>query len=198
MTTRKIFVFAAVSLLIGFLVGYLFRNFQITGLIIGTTKENVADQVKKLYALANPLASIEVVTSSEESGMYKVVLRARDVNGLTYREVYATKDGKLLTENLIFVEKYIQQIESLKNFVDCLDNESVRVYGINNQTATLLQLNVLGIYSGKLYVSCDGQLVTRCIDAGVQEVPSVAVGKDVFPGVKTLDWFEQQTKCRLT
>jgi hypothetical protein len=114
------------------------------------------------------------------------------------REVYATKDGKLVTESLIFVEKSIQQIESLKNFVDCLDKESVRIYGISNHTATLLQLNVLGIYSGKLYVACDGAFVSRCVDAGVQQVPSVVVGKSVSPGVKTLDWFEQQTKCKLS
>jgi len=194
MVTKKATMLLVVALLVGFLVGYVFKNF----LFIGTTKEGVGEQVRKLYALSNPGTTVEVVSITEESGMYKVFLKARDANGVNYREVYATKDGKLMTENLIFVESSIKQIESLKNFVDCLDNETVRIYGINNQTATLLQLNVLGVYSGKLYVSCDGQLVSKCVEAGVQQVPSVVIGKDVSPGVKTLDWFAQQTKCKLS
>lgn len=188
-----IILISAVLLVLIVLIGMGFIQLKIPGFV---SKEDVAQKVKSLYELANPGAVIEVVTTTEESGIYKIILKVSDISGTTYRESYVTKDGKLLTESVIFVKESIEQIEKMKNFVDCLDNKTIRIYGISNQTATLLQLNILGRYSTKLFVACDGDLVQRCIAANVTQVPSVVFGNYVDPGVKTIDWFEKISGCK--
>jgi len=173
------------------LVGLGFVSFS-----LGLPKSEVGKKIKNLYELANPGTTVEILTLTEESGLYKAVLRASGVGGTNYAEVYVSKDGKLLTQNVILVEQSIEQIKKLKDFADCLDGKGVKIYGISNHTATLLQFNILGIYSAKLYVSCDGALVQNCISANVTQVPSVVFGGRIEPGVKTVEWFEQATGCK--
>jgi len=196
---RKVIVISTiVAIFLIFMVLILFGFISIpsiTGFFIGTSKETVGNRIKSLYELANPGTIIEIVTITEESGIYKIVLRASDFTGTTYREIYVTKDGKLLTENVIFVEESIAQIEKMKNFVNCLDERGVRIFGVSNQTASLLQLNVLGRYGLKLFVACDINM-DACLAAKVTQVPSVVIGNLVDPGVKTIDWFERTTECK--
>ncbi|MEM5766024.1 MAG: hypothetical protein QW423_00020 [Candidatus Aenigmatarchaeota archaeon] len=163
---------------------------------LGIPKSDVGNKIKTLFELSNPGTSVEILTLTEESGLYKILIKAFGPSGTNYVEVYATKDGKLLTQNVIFVEQSIQQIKRLKDFVDCLDGKGVKIFGLNNQTATLLQLNILGIYSTKLYVSCDGDLVTNCVQANVTQVPSIVFAGRIDPGVKTIEWFELITGCK--
>lgn len=178
-----------------FLALIILATFGFIPLPFFISKEEVGKKIKSLYELANPGASIEVVTVTEQSGIYKIVLKARDLTGTTYHEVYVTKDGKLLTEGVILVEESIAQMERLRKFVDCLDGKGVRIYGMSNHTASLLQLNILGRYSLKLFVACDIN-IQSCLAANVTEVPSVVVDKSVYPGVKTIDWFENIAGCK--
>jgi len=172
-----------------FVLGFISFSFSLP-------KGEVSKKIKSLYELANPGTSVEVLTLTEESGLYKALVRATGAGGVNYGEVYVTKDGKLLTQNVIFVEQSIEQISKLKDFVDCLDEKGVKIYGISNHTATLLQLNVFGVYSTKIYVSCDGDLVQNCLAANVTQVPSITFAGRVEPGIKSLQWFEQVTGCK--
>jgi hypothetical protein len=197
MMKRRIIFLTLTFLVLSFLVGTLLGALMpVEFELFGPSKEEVAKEVKKLYELANPGAQIEIVTTLEESGLYKIVLKSTGPTGITYREAYVTKDGKLLTENVILVKESTKQIQMFKDFVDCLDEKGVKIYGLNNSTATLLQLNILGRYSGKLYVSCDGANLQTCLNAGIQQIPSVVYNNDIYPGVKTIDWFAQQTGCK--
>ncbi|MEM7821581.1 MAG: hypothetical protein QXX38_02080 [Candidatus Aenigmatarchaeota archaeon] len=191
MMMKRIYVLI-VALIV--LFGVLFYSLGLFG--VRVQKREVENKIKSLYELANPGAIVEVVGAFEESGIYKIILKIRDVNGITYREVYVTKDGRLLTEGVIFVEESIVQIEKMKKFVDCLDEKGVRIYGVTNQTATLLQLNLLGRYSTKLLIACDLNL-ERCLAANITQVPSVVAGRIVDVGIKNIDWFERVTGCRL-
>lgn len=164
--------------------------------IAGQSKDAVAADVKNLYELANPGSVVGVVATTEENGMYKIVLRITSSSDTTYPEIYATKDGKLLTTSMILVDESISQMTKLRDFVDCLDSKGVRIAGISNQTATLLQLNVLGTYSPKLFVDCSANL-DACVAANVTQVPSVVIGQYVIPGVQSTDWFERVTGCAL-
>jgi len=172
-----------------FVLGFISFSFSLP-------KGEVSKKIKSLYELANPGTSVEVLTLTEESGLYKALVRATGAGGVNYGEVYVTKDGKLLTQNVIFVEQSIEQISKLKDFVDCLDEKGVKIYGISNHTATLLQLNVFGVYSTKIYVLCDGDLVQNCLAANVTQVPSITFAGRVEPGIKSLQWFEQVTGCK--
>ena len=163
-----------------------------------TPTAEIEEKVKNLYELANPGSTAEIISINEESGVYKVVVKISTAGGTTYREAYVTKDGKMLTENMIFIEQSIERINAFKNFTDCLRMNGVRIYGITNDTATLLQLNLLGRYSTQLFVPCDGNLISYCISANVSQIPSVVINGRVYPGVKDITWFERITNCRLS
>jgi hypothetical protein len=169
-------------------------------------QSNVENTVKKFYELALPGSTVEVVSLKEESGLYKVLSKVTTAGTVSYLEAYVTRDGKLLTtaDSTILIERSIEQIEKSKNFIECLFNKNLRIFGVLNQTAnpqgaqaTLIQLNLLGrLYSPKLFISCDGDLVQQCIAAGVTQVPSVVFNNSVEPGIKTVDWFESKTGCK--
>jgi hypothetical protein len=189
---------AAVLLLVVALVALGYVSFSLS-----LPKSEVSKKIESLYELANPGTNVEVLSLSEESGLYKALLKVVSPTGTNYAEVYVTKDGKILVQNVILVEQATEQIKKLKDFVDCLDNKKLKIYGVLNQTenpqgatTTLLQLNILGVYSSKLYVSCDGRFVQNCISAGVTQVPSVVFGERIEPGIKTIEWFESATGCK--
>jgi len=196
----KYFLIIVVTLLIGFVIGFYFPNlFQVN------SKNTVANKVKTLYELANPGTEISVESISDVSGIYKILLKAVGPTGVNYREVYVTKDGKLLTEGVIYVENSTKSIKSFKDFVDCLYDKGVRIYGVLNRTelptgavATYLQLNLLGRYSGKLFVDCDGAGISNCLNANVTRVPSVVYDGRVYPGVKSTSYLENITGCKLS
>lgn len=192
MQTKVLIVSLSVVLLALVILTYL----GFISLSLGVPKSEVSNKLKNLYELANPGTKIEVLTLTEQSGLYKGLLKATGTTGTNYIEVYVTKDGKLLTQNVIFVEQSIEQIRRLKNFVDCLGSKNVKIFGLSNDTVTLLQLNILGVYSTKLFVPCDGEMISNCISAKVEKVPSVVFAGRVEPGVKSIEWFEAATGCK--
>lgn len=160
---------------------------------------DVSQKLESLYELVNPGIDASVVTIEEESGLYKVLVKAVDAAGTTnFQEVYITKDGKLLTQSLLRVDESITQLNKIRNFVDCLDNKSVRIAGIVNQTATLLQFNALGgnYAFTKLYFSCDGANAQQCVNAGIIQVPAVIYQNQGYPGVQPISFFENLTACK--
>lgn len=190
-----------VALVLLFVV--IFAAFGYMSFSFSLPKGEVSKKVKNLYELANPGTTVEIISMTEESGLYKAVAKVTGSSGTTYTEVYVTKDGNLLTQNVILVGQSIQQIKKLKDFVDCLNGKNLRIFGVLNQTenpqgatATLWQLNILGIYSTQLYISCDGSLVTNCLNYNINQVPSIVVNNTLYSGVKTLEWFEQVTGCK--
>ena len=168
------------------------------------SSDSAGENVKTLYALANPGAEFEILSANEESGMYKIALKVTTASGVSFKEVYVTKDGKLLSEGMVMVEKSIEDVSAAKNFVDCLYDSGVRIYGVLDQdvsaeaaSMTSMQLQLLGMYSGKLYMSCDGQFLQGCVDLGLQQVPSVVYDNTAYNGVKDIAWLEQTTGCKL-
>ncbi|MBU4301020.1 MAG: hypothetical protein ABIF85_04560 [Nanoarchaeota archaeon] len=162
-----------------------------------------AEGVKTLYELANPGTSFEVVAVTEESGVYKVLLKSTGSGGTTYHDVYVTKDGKLLSPGVILVENSTKQLEKMNGFVDCLKEKNVMIFGVLNSSfspqgaaTTSLQLQALGMYSGKIYVSCDGPNLQACVNAGITEVPSVVYENKAYSGAKDIAWFEQLSGCK--
>ncbi|MEM5836502.1 MAG: hypothetical protein QXR09_03870 [Candidatus Aenigmatarchaeota archaeon] len=194
MKNKVLIVIASVAALALIALSSQYSGF--ISLSIGIPKSEVSKKLKSLYELANPGTTIEVIALNEQSGLYKALLKASGITGTNYLEVYVTKDGKLLTQSVIFVEQSIEQMKRLKNFVDCLESKNVKIFGLRNDTLTLLQLNILGAYSPKLFVPCDGEMVSNCISAKVERVPSVVFGGRVEPGVKSIEWFEAATGCK--
>ena len=165
-------------------------------------KSYVAESVKKLYELALG-SSVSVEGISDFGNLYKILLKVSTQQAPNYLEVYVTKDGRYVTESIVYVKESTQQIEKMKNFVECLFNKGLRIYGAtqtNNtaiNSATLLQLNILGRYSAMLYVSCDGDNLQYCIQIGLQALPSLVYNNTAYPGVYSVEYLANLTGCKL-
>ena len=159
--------------------------------------------LKSLYELANPGTTAEVLPLIEDSGLLRTVVKLAGQKGdVNYVEVWITKDARLLTQSVIFVKESVAQMGNLRDFVNCLHEKDVRIYGVSNQTispqgaqATLLQLNALGLYSPKIYVDC-GLDLQICLDAGVTQVPSIVFNGSVSPGSKSIPDLEKLSGCK--
>lgn len=158
---------------LGFLIGVALMS-------VNFSEESVKQNIKSLYELANPETSVEIVSLKEESGIYKMILKSSGAR-TEFIELFATKDGKLLTQ-------------SLKNFVDCVDLKNLKIYGISNQTATLLQLNLLETYSPKIFIPCDP--IEICLNEGIREVPSIIFENKTYVGVQSINSLEAITGCK--
>ncbi len=183
--------------IVGIALGIIINTFSpitLTNLL----GEDVSSKIESLYELVNPGIDVSIVKVEEASGMYKVLFKAVDATGgITYREAYITQDGKLLTENVIIVEQSITQLSKVRNFVDCLVAKNVRIAGIANQTATLLQFNALGgSYATRLYLSCDGEQAQQCVNAGITQVPAIIYESQGYPGVQSIQFLENLTTCK--
>jgi hypothetical protein len=197
MELKPSLIMFVVGLMIGFIIFGVY-NFVLSSM----KKSSVAESVRKLYELALG-SSVSVESINDFGNLYKVLLKVSTQQGPNYLEVYTTKDGRYVTESIIYVKESTNQIEKMKNFVDCLFNKGLRVYGAtqtNNtaiNSATLLQLNILGRYSPKLYVSCDGDNLQACIQIGLQALPSVVYNNTVHPGVYSTQYLANLTGCKI-
>jgi hypothetical protein len=162
----------------------------------------ISAKVERLYELSNPGVGAEVVSVTSESGMYKVGVKITSIDGqVSYAESWVTKDGRLLTQSVILVEESVGQMGKLRDFVACLADSGVRIFGSLDENvspqgsqATLLQLNLLGAYSPAIYVSCDAD-VQACVEAGITQVPAVYYNGTVEFGLKNIEQLEEISGC---
>lgn len=196
LASKKILIVFAI-LIIG-LVAFLF-SFQKTGLLTlrSASKQEIERKVKEVFELSNPGTLIEIASFTEDGELYKVLIKGIGALGTNYMEIYVTKDGKYIIQNPISIEASIENIKRLNKLVDCLYEKGVRIYGLSNDTGTLLQFNVLGRNSAKLFILCDGEMLQQCINAGIEEVPSIVINGVIYKGAKTADWLAQQAGCKI-
>lgn len=155
------------------------------------------------YSLANPGANLEIMGVQESSGLYKVRLSTGEGEG-TYQTVYATKDGEFFTQALTNLTQYTTMLQNRIDFLDCLEDEDVKIYGalkINDTQVTqasALQIQVLGgtNYLDNIYVDCSNN-VQACAAEGIETLPSVKYRGELYPGVRQYEWFEENVGCEL-
>jgi len=181
------------ALLVGLLVGLVvFFGLSYTWFFV--KKGQIERDVIKFYELAFPNSKVEVVSLSREHGLIKAFLKITQNGQPGYREVYVSNDGKVITESIIYLQESTERIQKFKDFVDCLYDKGARVYGLSNDTATILQLNLLGRYSPKIYVPCDNR-INECIQMGIKSVPTFVYNNTGYPGVLTIDYIANITGC---
>jgi len=192
--SKKIFtaIFSIVLIaIIGALATFVLPK---TGFFVASSQDDVLNRVKTIFELSNPGTTINIENVKEESGLYKILLKAKTQTGDTYSEIYVTKDGKFLIQNPISVEDAINNIKKLNALTDCLYAKGVRIYGLTNDTGTLMQFNILGKNSLKLFVFCDN-ILEQCINAGITEVPSIVINSTIYKGARTAEWLAQTAGC---
>jgi len=167
-------------------------------------KSEIKKTVKKLYESVYPESSVEIIGMNDEGHLYRLLLKIITSRSSSYLEVYITKDGKFLSEsgNMVSVKEYLNKMEKLKNFVECLFNKNVRIFGATNTSipeinaATQLQLDMLGKYAAKIYVSCDGDMLQQCINIGLTSLPAVVYQNKAYYGVFTPELISNITGCK--
>jgi hypothetical protein len=193
--SKKLFMaIVAIVVIVAIAALALFFVLPQTGLLTAYSQEDVLSKVKTVFELSNPGTIINIENVKEESGLYKILLKARTQTGDTYNEIYVTKDGKFLIQNPISIQDAINNIKKLNSLVDCLDAKGVRIYGLTNDTGTLMQYNVLGRNSLKLFIFCDN-ILEQCINAGITEVPSIVINSTIYKGARTPEWLAQTAGC---
>jgi hypothetical protein len=158
---------------------------------------NAMDKVVKVYELLSE-GKVEVMKTTEESGLYRVVLRVTTANGDSLQEVYVSKDGSIITDKVIRTDDYQVRLEKEKAFADCLKEKKLLVFGQSNEQNTVNQLMILGNYGYKVYVDCTGANLQACQQLGITQIPTIALESKVYTGVHDLAWFEQTTGCNMS
>ena len=176
--------------LVGLLVLLLFA-YSYNGGGLFSTKAVAVDKVQGLYEILTNTRG-EVLTVTDESGLYHVVIR----NEQTLNDFYVTKDGKFMTDRLVNVEEQSSQLNAEKTWVTCLQAAGVRVLGRSNDAATVTQLQLLGPFGGSLYVDC-AQNAQVCQQLGLQNVPVILHDKQLYAGPQSREWFAQLANCPL-
>lgn len=195
-------VYAGIIAVLVVIIIYLLASQGTTGTqgTAGTTaatQENISSTIKQIYDLQFE-TNTEVLKVEETNGIYKVVVRFNDLSGRpTTQDIFVTKDGKLITDRLIVAENYRTLLEGQKGFIECLSSSGVRILGQINDTATLQQLQMLGTYSYKLFISCDGANEATCKGLGVSQYPTTIYNNSGYTNVYAPAFYSQLTNCTL-
>ena len=86
--SRILIIIACVAFLV-ILINTTFTGF--ISISLNLPKSEVSKKIETLYELANPGTNVEVLTLKEESGLYKVFIKAVSTTGTNYAEIYVTK-----------------------------------------------------------------------------------------------------------
>ncbi len=160
-------------------------------------KQHVADAVRTLYELQYE-SPAEILKTDDVYGIYRMTVRFTDYTGQQQtQDVFVTKDGQLITDRFLITESYTAYLDNQKKFVECMLNKNLRVLGQRNDTGTLQQINVLGPYAYKVFVSCDGANEQTCASLGITRYPATVYNNTLYDNIYNIDFYTQLTGCTL-
>lgn len=181
--------------------------FLVAGMLFGLTIGFFASQTQQVSAdqasqkLLTTLESqsgqqLEVVNTRTENGLYRIDVSNSQNELSTY---HVTKDGRLVSAGMNDLDQLRQTIAAQQQFVGCLSERGVALYGNSSQQATATQIQLLGgantvspIFQD---VNTEGVL-QEASQRGVQRVPSFYYNESVLSGVNQLSQISQFTGCQ--
>ena len=181
------------------LIGVIVLLIISVGLIIQSISNNSQKSSDATLEVYNILTdnNAEVLSIKEVSGLKKVTVGVKTAQGaINAQEVYITPDGKYMTSSLVNVEEYKKKIQADKNFISCLRQKNLVIFGQSNNQDTISQLNLLGVFSTSIYFDCLGDNLRKCVDVGVSSIPAVFYNSQNFTGVRDIKFFEELTGCK--
>ena len=188
-------IYLGVILVLILIIGYLFVLSPLNN--TGIDHESAAGKVKSIYELQYE-SPAQVTTVEDTNGIYKVTVRFRDFTGQNVtQDIFVTKDGNLITDRFIIADNYKASLLHQKKFIECVRDGGVRILGQTNDTASLQQLQVLGTYSYKLFVSCDAANDAACKNLGVTRYPTTIYNNTGYANIYTPEFFGNLTGCTL-
>ncbi|GEM_PF-3600079 len=194
-TTSTLGYKAAVVVLVLVIIGLLvFNPFAMASGDRAKAEENV----KELYKVITG-SDVEILKTTEQNGVYKIAVRFRNANGQdTVQDVFVTKDGMYFTDRLLGLQEQKLLLTNQSAFAECLFSNQVRVFGLSTDAITQAQLQVLGAFSGRLYVDCAGQNLAICQQLNITTVPVIYNNGTLAQGPLNLGWFEQNVGCMMS
>lgn len=190
---KEMFYIGVIIVLVVVIAFMLFQNTLVTG-----SQKQVMDSVEDVYELLTE-SDAEILSAKDEGHVYKILIRLRLATGDVIREIYATKDGKFISEagNVIEVSGFMDRLERERDFAECLRTKEFILFGQGSEPNTLQQLLMIGNFANRVYVDCVGANLQACQQLGIQEIPSIVYQKNVYTGVKSVEWIESLTGCEL-
>jgi hypothetical protein len=176
-------------LIIGIVIGWILNAIILA--INQPPKEIIVNKINQLLALTNQGTVNDII---DKGNFYKLIISA---NG-QLSELWVTKDGSILLSNPIYIDSYIAEMARRAAWFECLANSGLKMYGSMDVNETLLQVKLLGgtAYLEKIYIGCEGQAITNCLEKNITQVPTWILGNQSWIGVKTISWIENITGCK--
>jgi len=158
--------------------------------------------VKEIYKILTE-QDPEILSVSDESGLYKVAVRLTDATGRSVvQDVFLTKDGILFTDQpLVKVSDYIIALNRQKNFSACMASNNLILLGQGDNILTFQRL--LGLFAARNYLDCAAtqQNLQQCQQlgqqAGIQGLPAPAVlyNNTIYQGFRDINFVSSLTGC---
>ncbi|MEM5871720.1 MAG: hypothetical protein QW051_02495 [Candidatus Aenigmatarchaeota archaeon] len=176
-------------------IGLVYSIFQTT--IKTSSQKQVFDSIKSVYEKLTE-SEVEVLSSSDEGNLYKLLLRLKLPTGDVLREVYITKDASYISEaqNVFKVSDLSERLDRERNFTECLRSRNFIVFGQSSEPNTIQQLLIIGNYAKKIYVDCVDANLQVCQQLNITQVPTMFYQGKTYVGVKTREWIESLTGCK--
>lgn len=164
--------------------------------VVNDSQQKVMVNVENVYRNLTE-SDVEVVSVKDEGYLYKILLNLKLPDGDTLREVYATKDGKYLSEsgNVIETTSFIEKLGKEKNFAECLKTKGLFVVGQKTDPSTIQQLLVIGNFASRIYFDCTGTNLQVCQQQGITVVPTIFYNGMNYTGIKNREWLTSLTAC---
>ncbi|MDI7269432.1 MAG: hypothetical protein QME96_15700, partial [Myxococcota bacterium] len=132
--------------------------------------------------------------TAETEGFYRVFARVLAGDN-PLQEFFVSRDCAYMTDKMIRMDNYREQLLRDKALADCLEARQVRVFGLPMDAATNQQLAALGAFSGRLFVNCGGDMLERCTQIGLTQFPTLTYQNQPFPGFAARPAVENMTGC---
>jgi len=187
---KDIFYICIILILVIALASILLQN-----TLTASSQKYVLDRMEGVYRMLTE-SDVEVVSVRDEGYVYKILIRLKLKTGDVIKELYATKDGKFFSENVMDVSDTMKRLEREKDFAECLRAKGFLIFGQKNEPNTLQQLLAIGNYANKVYVDCVGANLQACQQLGIKTIPTIVYNRMNYTGVKTRQWIETLTGCK--
>ncbi len=171
-----------------FLLGYYFSAIK------SISKNEASAIVREAVSLANN-KEVEVVAVDKESDLWKVTV----TDGNTTSVFYLTSDGKYILPALIDVDGFVREARARKEFINCLSDRGVKLYGDKNERWTVAQASILGgfQYLGTIFHQIDNETVAYLLSRNVSVIPVFEINGNFYQGLKSIEEIENITGCKL-
>ena len=190
--SRKDVGYIAIILVLTVVLAFTFFQNSLTA----SSQQNVTANVESVYRNLTE-SGVEVVSVKDAGYLYDILLRLKLPEGDALREVYATKDGKYLSEsgNVIEVTSFIERLGNERTFADCLKAKGLIVVGQKSDPATIQQLLAIGNFANRVYFDCTGTNLQICQQQGIEVVPTLFFNGLNYTGAKSREWISSLTGC---